>query len=375
MSQVTIDSLPFEVLFMVMSVMPVRDRVRASRTNRKFNQAVNTSLSHEKEIPVDIHPIPDASLIPFISKLSNLQVFDFDHLSSGALSLLRAEKLAQTCRRIKSFKSVHTSHLSLVSQYVQALRMPASEVPIQSIELQVQDWQVQTPDLYQHLHDIVRECSQLHGLRVENESYGLMHPNPVWELIGSRITSLEIACPYVSVMDVFRAGDSLQRVASSFTQSDFQYLCTHCPMLQVLEETTFFRESLPHHQTVLSLQSDPNSDSDLILDMQPLMHLKHIHSLTLTSLISPDSLAQVKRFLKERGGLLRTLDLNLSQASEDFVEAVFRYCPSLKRLVLFFSCKSGGKTVSELTEMVHKYSGPSATNVVLLFSHQSHLIQ
>lgn len=357
---------------MIMNLLPVRDRIRASRTSRKLHEAVDCTWSREKEIP-DLDPVPDPALVRLIGKLHNIRVFDFDLLTPGALALLRPDMLAQNCSHITKFKSVHLEHLSLVSDYVQNLRQPS----IRSIDLQLQDWQVHTPHLYQYMSNIFTKCGQLHEIRLENDSYGLLHRHEVWRLIGSRITSLEISCPYISVMDVFRPGPALTRVTSSFTQSDFNFLCQHCPSLNVVEETTFFRESLPDHAAVLAVQSDPSSDSDLILDMRQLLRLKRIRHLTLTSLISPASRQHLSAFLSARGSQLQTLDLNLSNGSLEVLAAVFKHCSSLKRLTLFFECKAGGPGVAELTDTVKKYAESSPTNQpdqVLLFRHDRQTI-
>ena len=366
MSHAPIDSLPFEVMVIVLSLLPVRDRIRASRTSRMFHEAASCTLSQEKEIPA-LGAVPDATLARLIGKMPSLRVLDFDLITPGALALIRAETLAQNCGRIVSFKSVHLKHLSLVSAFVRAL---PDRVHVQSIDLQLQDWQVHTPHLYEQMSDIFAKCGQLRVIRLENASYGLLHRHEVWRLIGSRITSLEISCPYISVMDVFLPGAALRRVASSFTQSDFNYLCERCPFLQVLEETTFFREQLPDHSAVLALQSDPASDSDLILDMRLLIRLKHIRSLTLTSLISPSSRLHLADFLTARGSQLQSLDLNLSNGPLEVLAAVFKHCTSLQRLTLFLSCKAGGPGVAELTDTVKKYAGTSAVNQVLIFRHE-----
>ena len=365
------DCLPFDVLFMVLRMLTVKQRVCVGSASRWLSDAVASTWSSEKELP-DLTPAPDSTQAALLVKFSNLRVLDLQRVSPGALRILEAAALARRCRRIASFKSVRLEDLSFVAEYVLALRLPASRVPVQSLEMLLDDWQTDMPPpMYPLMRTILAACGSLSAIRVENSSYGLLQQHDVWRLIGSRITCLTIACPYVSVIRTFGPGPALTSLSSSLTQTDFNYLCSHCPLLQVLEETTFFREQLPDHSAVLALQSDPSCDSDLILDLKPLLKLTRIKRLTLTSLISPASLLHLAAFLAASGGLLHSLDLNLSSGSLDVLQAVFQSCVSLHRLTVFLTCSSAAD-VPQLTARVKSYAAAaaSAANLVLVFRHE-----
>lgn len=360
--------MPFDILFMVMSLLPIRDRIRVSRTCRMFRDAAEMTWNRELEL-ADLRPIPDTVMAKLIVKFCNLQVFDCGMLAPDTLSILKGCDMAVRCRKIMSFKSVQMKDLSFITEYVHALQLCPRLIPIQCLELVLDDWQLETPDLYRHMSYILSACGQLRIVRLENASYGHLHPNDIWQLIGSRVTDLELCCPYISCISVFRPGPLLKKVVSAFTQSDFDLLCKSCPSLEELQETTFFRESLPDFDAVLAVQSDPTSDSDLILDLHHLKRLKNIKTLTLTSLISPESWTQLADFLTVSGTNLVTLDLNMSTVPLDLLRSVFSCCCNLQRLTLFFACTSGGPGIEELTTSVKQLQASAKATVVLTFKH------
>lgn len=366
-------SLPFDVLFLVVSLLSVRDRVRVSRTSKTFRDAVQHTWNQERELP-GLTTIPDTSMVKLIGKFCNLQIFDCAILTPGTMYILNGYDMAVQCRRITTFKSVQMKDLSFITDYIRGLGINPRLVPITCLELLLDDWQVESPHLYEHMSYILSACGQLRIVRLENASYGHLHPHHIWPLIGSRVTALELHCPYISCISVFRPGPLLKKVVSAFTQSDLDLLCKSCPSLEDLQETTFFREPLPDYEAVTAIQSDPTSDSDLILDLRHLKSLKKIKSLTLTSLISPESQKHLIDFLIVSGMNLVNLDLNMSSAPLDLLSSIFSCCCNLQSLTLFFACKSGGPGIEDLTASVRQYSASGKANIVLTFRHDCRTI-
>ena len=336
-------SLSFDVLFLILRLLPEKDRVRVSRTCHSFQDAVRKVWTQQRHIPQFGCEVPASALIRIVMQCHKIRVFDFD-MFPVPINSISGQQLAQSLTEITCFKSVRLSHIPLVAEYARSLLVNRQPVHVSRLELILDDWQQEMPFFQQQMLDLVDSCDVLDEICIQNLSYGLLHEHGVWRLIGSRIKSLQISCPYICVVPVFQPTAFLKSISSPLTQSAFDLLCQSCPLLERLEEKTFYRETLPDHNSVLAVQSDPTADSDLILDLEQLHRLKFLKHLTLTSLISNKSRQQLHRFLMSNGRQLQSLDLNLSNGDMNVLKSVFSSCTSLSQLVVYFDFKSYGPT-------------------------------
>ena len=323
------NEMPFELLLLILSFLPVRDRQRCSRVNKSFNSVNDYIWFRVKEIPsgVSLNAIP--LILP---KTCNLELFDCSRFKA-LLSIPLAKLLAASCPSITFFRKIREEDLFFVNEYDLQLK----ESKINKISVMFEDWsETSSVSL---LVKIFEKTPSLKHLHLINNSYTQLQENEdVWSKIGNRLESLIVSCEGIfNTVSVLKPGDKLLEFNGCLSQQDFDHLCSQCPNIRTLKDLSFVNEKLPNPVTLLAIEADGFSTNDVLIDISLLMSLKNIQVLHLTSLVCRESRILLKHWLSRFGHQLSFLDLNLTNGDVSVIDSIIEHCSSLLTLNLFVS--------------------------------------
>lgn len=335
------NELPFELLIMILSFLPVKDRCRTSRVSHAFSSASDHIWSKLKEIPSGVH----LDAIPcVVQKAFNLQLFDCSRFQS-LLSYSFAKHLAESCSKITYMRRVDIYDLYFVELFVRRLIYSHGHgrCQLEHLGIEFEDWSEAIDDATIASLDLIFRANltpKLSQLTLTNCTYTQLayHDSDIWTKVGSRLKVLKINCEGIfNTVCVLRPGHLLEVVEGCFSQADFDHLCNNCPNLQVLVDKSFLNEKLPNPKSLVAIEEDGFSSNDILMDISGIMKLVNIRQLSLTSLVCRESRFVLRDWLCLYGHQLTHIDLNLSNGDLSVIDCIFKYCSSLKYLKLFIS--------------------------------------